>query len=156
VLERAQVVGAHDVERFDHHAAAGARRRHAEEGVAVERRRHWLTPHRPVGGEIAPRQDAARRPDRIGDRRRGVAGVERRRALPGDAFERRGELRLAQRVARDEWRPVGTERSSGQRRPGADQLGVAGDRIRQMRLDREPVARQRDRGAATSANDLVP
>ena len=80
--------------------------------------------------------------DLLGER----ALVERARAAVGDRLQRRREIGLHQRVAARQRRAVAFEKNLRRRRPAREPRLRARQRIGEIVLDREALARQRDRG----------
>jgi hypothetical protein len=112
-----------------------------EEGGGIE----MMSQHRGVASEVAARHASARlahrRHDLVGDR----AGIEGARAVARDRLERRRQVALHQPVARRGRGAVGLEEDPGRGRPARQPRLREQQRVDQVVLDRDAVARERER-----------
>ena len=135
-----------NVEHLDQKRAAGGRRRHRDDVIAaIAARAPALRSMRAIVLEIVDASYAAggahRGRDLFGDR----ASIEGARPVPRDRFERGGEIGLHEHVARRERRPSFRKilAEDGQR---ANNARAPRQRVGEVAVDREAVARKRDRG----------
>ncbi len=134
-----------DVEHLDQMHAARRGRRHGDDVIAPIGAVRRLAQHRAVGFEVAARHPAARlahrRHDLVGDR----AGIEGARAVARDRLERCRQVALHQPLARPGRRAVGLEEDPGRGRPARQPRLREQERVDQVVLDRDAVARERER-----------
>ena len=131
-----------DVEDLDQDRAAGRRRRHRHDVVAAIAAAQRLPVDRLIGLEIVRRHQAAGGAHGGHDFLRDRALVEGPRSVAGDGGERVGEVALQQGRAGAERPAVVLEENLGRGRPALQARFRARQRIRDVILDREALARE--------------
>ncbi len=135
-----------DVEHLDQHNAARRRRRHRHDVMAAIAAAQRRALDRAVILQILRRHDAAVGLNGGRDAAGGLALVERAGAVACDRRQRVGEIALEQRVAGRERAAIRLEEDFGRGRPARHPPLHARQRIGDIVLDRDAVARKLDRG----------
>ena len=135
-----------DVEDFNEMRAAGRGRRHRRDVIAAITPAHRGTLDRPIRLHIFDRDDPAVLADRRNDLLAQRPVVERAGAVAGDRLQRGGKVVLHECVAAPEWCAVGFQKDLRRSRPARDPRLRERQRVGELVIDRDALAREPDRG----------